>query len=147
MSIKTTKVESNWLVYKITISIKIAESKDRFQVDVLFNNILVTLFIWQFLDQSPQLKILLACAIASSWSSQSGMKSARLNFVGATAMASKSWAPPAIETMVQKDEEVIYLHINVWIGKWKLSKILVDFNTIVELINWKMVYNLDFFIH
>ena len=42
-----------------------AESKDRFQVDA-FLDTPITLPIWQLLDRSPQLRVQLARAMASS---------------------------------------------------------------------------------
>lgn len=74
-------------------------------------------------------------------------KSARFNPVGIAAMAFKSWAPPAIGTMVHKDEEVICLYINAQIRKQKFKKTLVHFGAIIKLISQKMVYNLDFFVY
>ena len=62
-------------------------------------------------------------------------------------MASKSWAPPAIEAMAHKDEKIIYLYIDVWIGKQKLRKTLVDLGIVIELINQKVVYDPDLCIH
>lgn len=50
-------------------------------------------------------------------------------------MASKSWAPSAIKTIMQKNKEVICLYIDVWIKKQKFRKILVDFVIIIELIS------------
>lgn len=60
---------------------------------------------------------------------------ARLNLIGTTAIISKSWAPLAIETMAHKDKQVIYLYIDTQIGKQKLSKTLVDFGAVAELIS------------
>lgn len=63
--------------------------------------------------------------------------------VGAAATASKLWALLAIETRAHNDEEVICLYIDTWIRKQKLSKTLVDSNAVVELISWKVVYDLN----
>ena len=53
------------------------------------------------------------------------------NPIGVAVIASKSWAPPAIETMADKDEKVICLYIDDWIAKQKLKKTLVDSGAIV----------------
>ena len=50
---EVTRVETDQSITKETILIKIAESKNRFQVDT-FLDTPVTLSIWQLLDQSPQ---------------------------------------------------------------------------------------------
>ena len=57
--------------------------------------------------------------MASSQPTKREKKSTRPNSIGAAAMASKSWAPPAIETIAHKDEEVIFLYIDAWIWKQK----------------------------
>lgn len=113
---ETTEMEVDRLLAKETIPIKMAEGKDRFQVGA-FLDTPVTLPIWQLLDRSPQLRVQLARAIASSRPTKRGKKSAGPNSVGAAATASKSWTPPAIETMAHEDEEVICLYIDAWIGK------------------------------
>ncbi len=123
-----------------------AEGKDRFQVGA-FLDTPVTLPMWQLLDRSPQLRVQLARAMASSRPTKRGKKSAGLNPVGAAATASKSWAPPAIETMAHEDEEVICLYIDAWIGKRKLNKTLVDSGAVVELISRKVVHDLDLPVH
>lgn len=81
--------------------------------------------------------------MALFWLIKSSKKSARPNFVSAAIMAIKFWAPPAIETIVYKDKEIIYLYINIWIKKQKLNKTIVDFSAIVKFISRKIVYNLN----
>lgn len=41
-------------------------------------------------------------------------------------MASKSRAPPAIQTIVHKNEEIVYLYIDTKIEKPKLKRTLID---------------------
>ena len=65
-----------------------AEEKSRFQVGA-FLNTPVTLPIWQLLDRLPQLRVQLACAMASSWPTRRGKKSAGPDQVGTVAAASK----------------------------------------------------------
>lgn len=120
-----------------------AKGKDRFQVGG-FLGTPVTLPMWQLLDRSPQLRVQLACAMASSGTTKRGKKSTGSNPVGAAATASKSWTPPVIKTTAHKDEEVICLYIDAWMRKQKVSKTLVDSVAVVELISWKVVHDLDF---
>ncbi len=123
-----------------------AKGKDRLQV-VAFLDTPVTLPMWQLLHRSPQLRVQLAHAMASSRPAKRGKKSARLNPVGAAVTASKSWAPPAIKTMAHEDEEVICLYIDAWIGKQKLNMTLVDSGAVVKLISQKVVHDLDLPVH
>ena len=69
-----------------------AEEKSRFQVGA-FLDTAVTLLMWQLLDQSPQLRVQLARAMASSRPTRRGKKSAGPNPVGTAAAASKFWTP------------------------------------------------------
>lgn len=48
-----------------------------------------------------------------------------------------------MKTMMHKDEEVICLYIDTWIGKQKLRKTLVNSGTVVKLISQKMLYDLN----
>lgn len=135
-----SKIEVDGSVTKETIMIKIAEGKDRFQVGA-FLNTPVNLPMWQLLDRSPQLRVQLARAMASSRPTKRGRKSAGPNLVGTAATASKSWTPPFIEIIAHEDEEVICLYIDAWIGKHKISKTLVDSGAVVELISRKVVHD------
>lgn len=135
-------MEVDRLIAKETIPIKMAEDKDRFQVGA-FLDTPVTLPMWPLLDRSPQLRVQLARAMASSRPTKREKKSTRSNPVGAAATASKSWTPPVIETIAHEDEEVICLYIDAWIRKQKVSKTLVDSGTVVELISRKVVHDLD----
>lgn len=81
--------------------------------------------------------------MTSSWPTKRGKKSARPNLISAAATTFKSWAPPAIEIMVHKNEEIICLYIDAWIGKQKLNKTLVDFSIVVKLICRRMVDDLN----
>lgn len=119
-----------------------ADNKDRFQVSTFFDTP-VTLPIQQLLDWSPQLRVQLAYAIASSWPIKRGKKSAGPNPIGVAATASKFWAPPAIETMAHKDQEVICFYIDTQIEKQKLSQTFVNFGAVVQLISQKLVYDLN----
>lgn len=58
-------------------------------------------------------------------------------------MASKSWTPSIIKTIAHEDKEIIYLYIDAWIGKQKVNKTLVNSDAVMELINWKVIHNLD----
>lgn len=49
----------------------------------------------------------------------------------------------AIKTIAHKDEEIICLCIDAWIGKHKLNKTLVDFGVVIKLISSKVVYDLN----
>lgn len=72
--------------------------------------------------------------MALYWPTKRENKSARLNFVGATITVSKSRTPLTIEIMVYEDEKIIYLYIETWIRKQKLSKILLDSSVVIKLI-------------
>ncbi len=119
-----------------------AAGKERFQVGE-FLDTPVTLPMWQLLDRSPQLRVQLARAMASSRPTKRGRKSAAPNPVGTAAATSKVWIPSAIETVAHEDEEVICLYIDAWIGEEKISKTLVDSGAVVELISQKVVQDLD----
>lgn len=108
---KTTKIECDQLVSKETILIKMAKGKNRFQVGT-FLDIPITLPIWQIFDRSPQLKVQLARAMASSQTTKREKKSAEPNSISAAATAFKSLDAPTIETMAHKDEKVICLYID-----------------------------------
>ena len=82
------KMEADQLVAKETIPIRMAEDKNRFQVGA-FLDTPVTLPMWQLLDRSPQLRVQLACAMASSCPTRRGKKSAGPNPVGNAEAASK----------------------------------------------------------
>ena len=77
---------------------------DRFQTEPFLENS-VSLPIWQRLDQSPQSKVQLAQAIASSWLPKRKERPARPNPVGTAAVAAKFWTPPSIEPVAHKDKE------------------------------------------
>ena len=98
---EAAKNQDNWSATKETIPIKMAEGKEHFQVGS-FLETPVTLPIWQRLDLSPQLKVQLAQAIASSWFIKRGKKSAGPNLLGTAAVAAKFWTLPAI---AHKDKE------------------------------------------
>ena len=99
--------------------------KDRFQVGV-FLDTPVTLLMWQLLDRQSQLRVQLACAIASFRPTKRGKISAGPNPVGTAATASKFGTPPIIETIAHEDGQVICLYINARIGKHKINKTLVE---------------------
>ena len=136
------RVETDQSITKETIPIKMAEGKSRFQVDT-FLDTQVTLSIWQLLDRSPQLRVQLARAMASSRPTKRSKKSVVPNPVRTAAAVSKLWTPPAIETITHEDEEVICLYIDAWVGDQKISKTLVDSGAVVELISRKVVQDLD----
>ena len=48
--------------------------------------------------------------------------------------------------MAHKDEEVICLYIDTWIGKQKLKKTLVNSDAVVKLISQKVIHDLDLLI-
>ncbi len=108
------KIQADQLVAKETIPIRMAEGKNRFQVGE-FLDTPITLLMWQLLDRSPQLKVQLARAMASSCPTKRGKKSTGPNPVGTEEAVSKCWTPPLIETVAYEDEEVIYLYIDFWI--------------------------------
>ena len=119
-----------------------AEDKNRFQVGASLDTP-VTLLMWQLLDQSPQLMVKLARAIASSRNTKRRKKSARPNPVRTAAAASKFRTPTVIETVAHDDKEVICLYIDFWIEEQKISKTLVDSDVVVELISRKVVQDLN----
>ena len=119
-----------------------AEGKSRFQVGA-FLDTLVTLPMWQLLDHSPQLRLQLARAIASSWPTKRGKKSAGPNLFGTAAAASKFWTLLVIETVAHEDKEVICLYIDAWIEEHKISKTLVNSGAVVEVISRKVVQDLE----
>ena len=136
------KMEADKLVAKETIPIRMAEGKNRFQVGE-FLDTPVTLPMWQLLDWSPQLRVQLARAMASSRPTRRGKKSAGPNPVRTAAAASKFLTPPVIQTVVHEDKEVICLYIDSWIEEQKISKTLVDSGAVVELIRRKVVQDLN----
>lgn len=62
-------------------------------------------------------------------------KSARPDPIGVASITSTFWTLFAIQTMMHKDKEVIYLYINTLIRKQKLKKTLVYFYSLVKLIS------------
>ena len=142
-------MEADQLVAKETIPIRMAKGKSRFQVGA-FLDTLVTLPMWQLLDQSPQLKVQLARDIASSCPTERGKKSAWPNPVGTAETASKFWTPLVIKTVAHEDKEIICFYIDSWIEEQKISRTLVNSGAVVEMIIRKVfqdfnlqVYRID----
>ncbi len=140
------KMESDQLVSNETIPIRMAEGKNRFQVGA-FLDTPVTVPIRQLLDRSPQLKVQLACAIASSHPTKREKKSTEPNSVETAEAASKFWTLPVIETVAHEDEEIICLYIDSCIEEKKISKTLVDSGAVVELISRKVVQDLNLLVY
>ena len=134
-------MESDQFVDKETIPIRKAEGKNRFQV-VAFFDTPVTLPMWQLLDQSPQIKVQLARAMALSCPTRRGRKSAGPNLIETAAAALKFWTPPVIETVAHEDKGVICFYIDSCIEEQRKSKTLVDSSAVVELISRKVVQDL-----
>ncbi len=136
------KMKADQLVAKENIPIRMAEGKNRFQVGA-FLDTLITLPMLQLLDWSPQLKVQLARAMASSCLTRREKKSAGPNPVRTAAAALKFLTSPMIETVAHEDEEVICFYVDSWIEDQKISKTLVDSGAVVELISQKVVQDLN----
>lgn len=78
------------------------------------------------------------------WPIKRGKKSVGHTPIDAATTTSKSLVSLAIETMVHKDEEVIYLYIDTWIHeKQQLSKTLINSGAMLEFISQNVVYDLN----
>lgn len=144
MAPKAKAEDANYAGPKETVPINMTKSKERFDVGS-FLDVPVTMTIWQLLDRSPQIRAQLARAMASSKPSKRGRKTATA--VSQLVLTVKQAS--LIETMAYEEQiaEVVCLYIKMWVGDTLIPKTLVDFGSVVELINRRLITKLELSIY